>query len=124
MSGNAGEPGSRNAVFRFPNSDFRDRAEPVGEVLKRWIKQTGVARLSERERIWAAWEKMLGPDAPHTQLSGMRDHVVTFTVDSSPLLSELASFRKQELLEALRDEVKSYFIRDIRFRLNKAGPRG
>jgi len=113
-NGPAGAPSTPHSAFRTPHS-----AEPVGEVLKRWIKQTGVARLSERERLWAAWERLLGPDAPHTTLSGMRDHVVTFTVDSSPLLSELANFRKQELLECLREEVKSYFVRDIRFRLEK-----
>ena len=116
----AAAPRASGAPFN-PESGIRNPQsfEPVGEVLKRWIKQTGVARLSERERLWAAWERLLGPDAPHTTLSGMRDHVVTFTVDSSPLLSELANFRKQELLECLREEVKSYFVRDIRFRLEK-----
>jgi predicted nucleic acid-binding Zn ribbon protein len=97
----------------------RQSAEPVGDVLKRWIKHSGVLRTSERDRIWAVWERLLGPDAAHTRLAGLAKHVLTIEVDSSALLMDLSSFKKQEILEAIRDEVRSYFIRDIRFRLQK-----
>ncbi len=108
---------------RRPNPQFPiggpRSAEPLGDVLKRWIKRSGALRTSERDRIWAVWERLLGPDAAHTRFAGLKKHVLTVEVDSSPLLMELSSFKKQEILETIRDEVKSYFIRDIRFRLQK-----
>jgi predicted nucleic acid-binding Zn ribbon protein len=83
-----------------------------------------VLRLSDREVVWAAWEELLGPDAKHTEFVGLAKHVATFVVDSSALLSELNNFRKQELLEGLRERVRVPFVRDIRFRLQKRGPAG
>jgi len=104
-------------------SDYdRDWAEPVGEVIRRWVRRSGTLRLSDRERLWNAWEGALGADASHTRLEALRNHVATVVVDSSALLLELRGFRKQELLEALRREVRTYFVRDIRFRLEKRGP--
>ena len=93
--------------------------ERLGDVLKRWMRRSGILRTSERDRLWDAWQRLLGRDAAHTVLAGLKNHVLTFTVDSSALLSELNNFRKQDLLKALRTEVKSYFVRDIRFRLQK-----
>ena len=113
------------ALAKREASDYdADRAEPVGGILRRWGAKTGILRTSDRERIWDAWQRILGPDAAHTTLEGLRDHKAMFTVDSSALLSELKSFRKQELLEGLRREVKAYFVQDIRFRLEKIRPQG
>ncbi|HUU11462.1 MAG TPA: DUF721 domain-containing protein [Phycisphaerae bacterium] len=108
---------------RLEASDFaKDWAEPLGEVLRRWVARSGALRLSDRERVWEAWQRRLGPEAKHTHLESLRKNVATFTVDSSALLSELNNFRKQELLEALHDDVRGCFIRDIRFRLEKRAP--
>ena len=104
-------------------SDFEDaRAEPVGEVIRHWVARSGLLRLSDRLRVWQAWQRELGPDAAHTRLESLNGNVATFSVDSSALLSELRLFRKQELLEALHREVPTYFVRDVRFRLEKPGP--
>ena len=99
-----------------------EKSEPVGRVLKRWAAKSGILKTSDRERIWDAWQRLLGRDAAHTSLDGLRNQVVTFTVDSSALLSELNNFRKQDLLEGLRREVRTYFVRDIRLRLEKRRP--
>jgi hypothetical protein len=101
-------------------SDFdKDRAETAGEVLRRWVTTRGLLKPSDRQRLWGAWQRLLGPEAAQTSLEGLKNHVATFTVDSSALLSELKNFRKQELLESLHREVKTYFVRDIKFRLEK-----
>jgi predicted nucleic acid-binding Zn ribbon protein len=99
-----------------------ERSEPVGKVLRRWAAKSGVLKTSDRDRIWNAWQQLLGRDALHTSLDGLRNQVVTFTVDSSSLLSELNNFRKQDLLDGLRREVRTYFVREIRFRLEKRRP--
>jgi len=104
-------------------SDYEpDRAEAAGDVIRRWTRRSGIARTTSRQRVTDALARLLGPDAVHTRLEGLRDNVATLAVDSSALLSELKNFRKQELLEGLRRDVKTYFVRDVRFRLEKHGP--
>jgi len=98
--------------------DFR-RAESLGSILARWIKRTGLGYAGDRERITRAWEEMLGPEAAHTRLEGIRKGAATFVVDSSALLSELNNFRRQELLEGLQARVKAPFISGLKFRLEK-----
>jgi hypothetical protein len=109
-------------------SDYaRDRSELVGDVVRRWALRSGFTRVSDRDKIWAVWQRILGPEAAHTSLErlanrGKNAGVATVVVDSSALLSELRNFRKEELLEAIRREVKTYFVQDIRFRLEKKPP--
>jgi predicted nucleic acid-binding Zn ribbon protein len=107
--------------WTYEASDYQPdrRSEAVGDVLRRWASRSGALRMSDRDRLWQAWQALLGPDAAHTHLEGLRDHVASFAVDSSALLLELKSFRRQELLEGLRREVRSYFVRDLKFRLEK-----
>ena len=112
------------ALDRIEASDFQpDRAVPVGDVLRRWAARSGIVRAGDREKIWCAWEALLGSDAAHTRLEGLRKGVALFVVDSSALLSELNNFRKQELLEGLAERIKAPFISDLKFRLEKIGRR-
>ena len=104
-------------------SDFKKvRAEPLGNILQRWLDRSGLLRLSDHDRVWEVWGRQLGRDAAHTSLVSLKGNVATFSVDSSALLSELNNFRKVELLEALHREVRTYFVRDIRFHLDKRDP--
>jgi hypothetical protein len=109
-------------------SDYAsDRSEPVGEVVRRWAARSGFTRVSDRDKIWAVWQRLLGREAAHTSLErlanrGKNAGVAAFVVDSSALLSELRNFRKEEILEALRRELKTYFVQDIKFRLEKKSP--
>ena len=101
-------------------SDFRPvRAERIGEVARRWAARSGLLAVSDRDQVARVWRECLGPDADHTRLLSLQRHVATFTVDSSALLAELNNFRKEELLTVLHREVPAYFVRDLRFRLNK-----
>lgn len=112
------------AWFREASDYLPERAEPVGSIVRRWAGRSGLLRATDYERVWEAWQRLAGPDAPHTRLEGLRNHVAAFTVDSGAVLSELRNFRKQELLEGLRREVKTYFVRDLKFRLEKRQPPG
>lgn len=104
-------------------SDFRPvRAERIGEVAERWAARSGLLRVSDRDRIWQAWQAYLGPVAAHTRLQSLRGNVATFTVDSSALLAELNNFRKPDLLAMLQQDVRSCFVADLRFRLQKDVP--
>jgi len=99
--------------------EAKAEAETLGSVLARWIKRSGLAHAGDRERITRAWEEILGPEAVHTRLDGIRKGTATFVVDSSTLLSELNNFRRQELLEGLQARVKAPFISNLKFRLEK-----
>jgi hypothetical protein len=99
-----------------------ERSRPVGDILKKWVRRSGALKANDRDRIWLAWQRLLGRDAVHTGFEGLKKNVAYFTVDSSVLLSELGGFRKQELLDGLRREVKTYFVRDLRLRLEKRRP--
>jgi hypothetical protein len=100
---------------------------PIGDVVRRWAVRSGFTRVSDRDKIWAVWQRLLGREAAHTSLErlanrGKNAGVASFVVDSSALLSELRNFRREELLEALRREVKTYFVQDLKFRLEKKPP--
>jgi len=114
-------------MLRGPNeaSDFRPvRAERIGDVAQRWAAKSGLLRISDRERVWEAWQRHLGAHAAHTHLESLRGHVATFVVDSSAQLAALKNIRKPELLAVLQQDVPAYFVGDLRFRLQKspAGP--
>ncbi|MCX5682307.1 MAG: hypothetical protein NT049_01305, partial [Planctomycetota bacterium] len=69
----------------------RDRSEPVGEVVRRWALRSGFTRISDRDKIWAVWQRLLGPEAVHTRLERLANRgtsagVASFVVDSSALL--------------------------------------
>jgi len=105
-------------------SDFAKdtRAEPIGQVARRWAARAGLLRVSDRDRVWDAWQNFLGPAADHTRLEGLRNHVAWFVVDSSALLAELNNFRKTELIAMLQRDVRCYLVSDLRFRLEKGRP--
>jgi predicted nucleic acid-binding Zn ribbon protein len=107
-------------------SDFATdhRTRTVGDIVRQVMARRSLGKLTERQRILDVWQRLLGPDASHTRLEGMRNQVVVFTVDSSALLSELANFRKQEILEAFHREIRNFFVRDIKLRLEKRRPAG
>jgi predicted nucleic acid-binding Zn ribbon protein len=108
--------------FQTEDELRRDRTRSVGDVVRQLIARRGLGKLTQRQQIWNVWLRLLGRDASHTHLEGMKNQVVTITVDSSALLSELANFRKHEILEALHKEVRTFFVRDLRFRLEKRRP--
>ena len=95
---------------------------PEASDFKKVLARSGLLRLPDRDRVWDAWQRELGPDAAHTCLVSLKGNVALFSVDSSALLSELNNFRKVELLEALQREVRTYFVRDIRLRLENREP--
>ena len=105
--------------FRQPADPDLCPAEPLGPVLRRILRRTGLAHANDRQKVWAAWQDLLGPDAAHTHLEGLRKGTATFVVDSSALLSELSNFRRQALLEGLQARVPSPFVSNLKFRLEK-----
>ena len=97
--------------------------ELLKDILGRFLQTSGLARRAGVGDLRAAWEEAVGPGAEHTRIDAIRQDVLTVVVDSAALLAELANFRKDELLGALRQRAAGQAIGDIRFRLGSVKPR-
>jgi len=103
---------------------YRKNAKKIGDLLKRYLKRHGIERLLRFRGIYEFWCKAVGEElARQTRVVALRKNVLTIEVDSSPLLAELAGYRKQELLEALRrcllEANRKQYIDDLIFKLGR-----
>jgi len=93
-------------------------AERVGDILKRVLKDAGLDRPEQHGEIAEAWRDVAGPDvAAETVVLSFRKGVLTIQVSSAPLLSELTTYQREELLAGLRVRLAGTFIDQLRFRL-------
>jgi hypothetical protein len=99
-------------------SERGGKVERVGEILKRVMREKGLDRPERHAEIGEAWRDVAGPDvAGDTGIGSFKGGVLTINVSSAPLLSELVTFQKEELLAALRARLEGTFIRELRFQL-------
>lgn len=95
-------------------SDIASIGEVLGGVLKSILKP---ARKNERAR--RAWIEAAGEDlAALTQATGVKNGILYVVTPSAPLLFELISYRKSELLHRVSEADPGLNVRDIKFRLD------
>ncbi len=88
----------------------------LGEAIQQYLQKEGLLSRSGKEDLPEAWRAAAGEEiAGHTQVCAMKRGVLRILVDSAPLLHELESFRKAELLEAMRGRCPKVTIRELRF---------
>lgn len=98
--------------------------ESIGPILKRWLSDTCPTRTATSEEIARRWEKVVGQEtASFTRVSSFSAGVLTVEVASSPLLTELSTFRREELLQALRGIDDLSDVKVLRFRAAMIGNR-
>jgi len=69
--------------------------------------------------LQSAWAQTAGATiARQTRAVGIRRGVLHVAVDHAPLLSELAGYYRQSLLEKLREKHADLKIRDLKFKLD------
>ena len=91
---------------------------PLTDILGELFAARGFSRLHARKELEDAWNAAVGDPAwRQTRLGEVRRGVLNVTVAHSALLEELASFRKAELLAAVREAAPGTVIHDIRFRV-------
>jgi predicted nucleic acid-binding Zn ribbon protein len=91
---------------------------PLGDVLSRLMTLRGYGRIHGDRQLRELWQRVAGEEiAERTKVIGLRNGVLQIGVSSAPLLSELTSFHRHSLLQALRDEAADSGVRDLKFRL-------
>jgi predicted nucleic acid-binding Zn ribbon protein len=89
----------------------------MGEVLSQLLARRGFARLESGARLEQAWQAAAGSViSARSRVGGIRRGVLQVLVADSVLVQEL-TFRKQELVERLRQQLPDDHIRDLRFRV-------
>ena len=69
------------------------------------------------EEIASAWVEVAGEElASRTRVRGIRRGILTIEVESSSLCHDLAAFKKDALLVALKEKVRKSEITALRFR--------
>jgi hypothetical protein len=101
-------------------NDDDDSSEPaaLGAVLSKLFAMRGFGRVQADRQLQQVWEQVAGLEvASQTRICGLKNGVLQVNVSNSPLLSELASFRKRELLDRIKNEFVQLRVRDLKFRL-------
>ena len=93
--------------------------ERLSAALSELIARRGYARVRGDAQLQAAWIETAGATiARQTRAVAIRRGVLHVAVDHAPLLSELAGYYRQSLLEKLRERHADLKIRDLKFKLD------
>ncbi len=86
-------------------------------MLAQLITTRGYGRIQATADFTAAWRAAAGETfAPYTLPGRLKRGVLEVTVSNSTVIQEL-TFKKQQILAALREQLPDARIRDVRFRI-------
>jgi hypothetical protein len=106
---------------RLARSQRKTEPEELGAILTRWLSATQAAERLGEDGIFQKWRDIVGEDVgAATRVVKCAGGVLTVEVASAPLLNELSSFRREEILELVRAREEFRGIHDIRFRAGAA----
>jgi len=108
-----------NKLPRERNRPY-DTSEPdrLGDVLSRLFATRGYGRVQGDRQLQVAWRQVAGEEiARHCRVLTFRNGVLQIGVANGALLSELASFQKQEFLAKFETDFSQLRIRDLKFKL-------
>lgn len=95
------------------------RPKEIRNVMAQLVQRKGYAQVRAAGARDKAWQAAVGEQlAPSTRVSGMRRGVLEILVANSLLMQEF-TFRKEELLASLQEQLPEEGIKQIRFRLGK-----
>ena len=92
--------------------------EHLGQALARLIALRGLARVRGESQLQQTWNAVAGERiAGHTKALEIRRGVLHIGVANAPMLGELASFHKLDLLTKLQADHPDLKIKDLKFKL-------
>jgi hypothetical protein len=93
--------------------------ERLSSGLSELIARRGYARVRGDAQLQSAWAAAAGAlVARQTRATAIRQGVLHVAVGHAPLLSELAGYYRQALLEKLQGQHAALRIKDIKFKLD------
>lgn len=94
------------------------KPQPLAAALSDLISLRGWARSGGDSQLAEAWSSVAGEAAARqTRVQKVSRGVLHVAVSNAPLLSELASFHKADLLERFKSDYPELKIKDLKFRL-------
>ena len=111
---------------RNPVEDFRTQnTQRLGDVLTGIADRLGISRRITRSRLEEAWTDAVGDEAAkHSRVLGVRQNVLTVTVESSVWKQEIGIMRKAEILAKMQAAETGQCIRKLKVELGGFMPRG
>lgn len=109
----------RGAAQRTISSATEPRAglASIREVLERWVRRNSVTRRAEESSVFGRWREVVGNElAECTRVVEISDGELVVEVFSAPLLNELSTYYRHEILESLRQTEELRGLRGLRFR--------
>jgi predicted nucleic acid-binding Zn ribbon protein len=89
----------------------------IEDVLGRWIKRNKTRQRVDKEAIFSRWKEVVGEDlGKQTRAVDIQAGTLLVEVDSAPLLNELSTYFREDILASLRQLEEFRNIGDIRFR--------
>ncbi len=102
---------------------------PLSKVISELVARKGWAEEQSDRVLREAWMAVTEARIhSQTRIGPLRHRILTIFVSNSPLLSELASFHKNTLLNNLKVQLPQTTIKDLKFRLDgtlgqRSGPK-
>ena len=95
----------------------RGEPEKIGTILARWLSNQRVSERLKDDGIYRAWREIVGEEiGALTRVVKCVGGVLTVEVGSAPLLEELSTYRRKEILDSIRSWPEFGGIYQIRFR--------
>ena len=99
----------------------RGSPQAVGDILAGYMRTSGLKEKLRSPEVYDCWPEVAGPEASqHSRVIGFTNCVLHVEVDSAPWLQMLATFKKAELLESIRQVMSGVRVTDIKFKIGGA----
>ena len=90
---------------------------PIRDVVERWMKQHRVKARVDPKSLFGKWSEVVGREiASRTRVVDLRAGELIVEVNSAPLLNELSTYYRQEILESLRRVPEFRTVKAVRFK--------
>lgn len=100
--------------------DLGRKPKEVREIIKALVHSGRLGREKRVRGVQALWQEAAPAEVgAHTRAERLHKGTLVVVCDSSALLSELANFRRDELLTRLRETCKKQFIARLEFKIGK-----
>ena len=103
--------------MRRSRRDKSKGLEPIEKILERWMRANRVRQRVDRDSVFGKWKEVVGEAmSERSRVVDCAGGLLTGEVDSAPLLHELSTYYRRELLDKLRRLEGFPNLSDIRFR--------